>query len=65
LVVIPTIDVTNITVTVTDVDGEVVSEQVLPANMNINITVQTPSLPGGCLFEISDNKGVVYTEFEP
>jgi hypothetical protein len=64
LVVTPAANVSSIIIKVTDTTGSVLSMQALPANINITVGVQTPTLPTGCILEIHDDNGVVYSEYE-
>ena len=60
----PAIDVSSIMVKVTDTTGSILSVQAVPANVNVTINVQTPALPEGCILEIHDDKGLLYSEHE-
>ncbi len=51
-----------ITVTVTDVTGEVLSEQVLPAQSNATVNVTTPPPSEGYTLELRDDTGLIYSE---
>ena len=62
IVVKPATDVTVITVTVTDVTGEVLSEQVLPAQSDATVNVTTPSSSEGYTLELRDDTGLIYSE---
>lgn len=64
LVVTPAANVSSIIIKVTDTTGSVLSMQALPANINITVGVQTPTLPTGCTLEIHDDNGLVYSEQE-
>jgi hypothetical protein len=62
IIVKPAADVTVITVTVTDVTGEVLSEQVLPAQSDATVNVTTPSSSEGYTLELRDDTGLIYSE---
>ena len=65
LVVTPALDVTYIEVTVKDAEGEVVQQNFIPATVPSTTNVNTPVLPDGCILEIRDDNGMVYSEYEP
>ena len=62
IIVKPTVDVTSIIITVTDALGEVLSEQVLPAQSDTTVNVATPSPFEGYKLELRDDNGIVYSE---
>ena len=62
IVVKPAVGVSAITVTVTDVTGEVLSEQVLPAQSNATVNVTTPPPSEGYTLELRDDTGLIYLE---
>ncbi|MBO5629267.1 MAG: hypothetical protein J5965_09375 [Aeriscardovia sp.] len=62
IVVKPATDITVITVAVTDVNGEVLSEQVLPAQSDATVHVNTPSSSDGYTLELRDDNGLIYSE---
>ena len=64
IVVKPAVGVSAITVTVTDVTGEVLSEQVLPAQSNATVNVTTPPPSEGYTLELRDDTGLIYCESE-
>lgn len=64
IVVKPATDITVITVAVTDVNGEVLSEQVLPAQSDATVHVNTPSSSDGYTLELRDDNGLIYSESE-
>lgn len=62
IVVKPATNIAAITVTVTDVTGEVLSEQVLPAQSNATVNVTTPPSSEGYTLELRDDTGLIYLE---
>ena len=64
IIVKPAVDVTAITVTVTDVEGAVINEQVLPAQCDLTVEVSTPSPSEGYTLELRDDTGLIYRESE-
>ena len=65
LVVTPALDVTYIEVNIKDSEGEILQQEVLPATVPSTTHVNTPVLPDGCILEIRDDNGMVYSEYEP
>ena len=63
LTVTPGTSITTITVTVHDLDGTLVSHDVLSASGDY-LEFSTPQVPGGCVVTLRDDDGVVYTEYE-
>ena len=64
IIITPGQDVSDICVTVKSVYGDVINQCVMPANLINEVEVNTPDLPEGCIIEIEDNSGVVYTDIE-
>ena len=64
ITITPAIDVTTITVTVKDENGEVVAEGDVPATTEGVYEVTTPETSEGGTIEVSDDNGVVYSDFE-
>ena len=64
LTITPAIDVTTITVTVKDENGEVIAEDDVPATTEGVYEVTTPETTEGGTIEVSDDNGVVYSDFE-
>ena len=63
LTVIPGTGITTITVTVRDLDGVLISQDVLSASGDY-LELSTPSAPNGCVVTLRDDDGVVYVEYE-
>lgn len=64
ITITPSKDVNTITVTVKDEYGEVVAEGDVPANTEGVYVVNTPGTTGENIIEVSDDNGVVYSDFE-
>ena len=64
LTITPAIDVTTITVTIKDEYGEIVAEDDVPATTEGVYEVTTPETSEGSTIEVSDDNGVVYSDFE-
>lgn len=60
----PGLGVTDIQVTIKSLEGTIVSQQTLPVNYTNSIDVSTSTLPEGCLIEVRDNSGIVYSDIE-
>lgn len=65
IVVSPAIGVTVIKVLVADVMGKVLSEQVLPAQSNVTVSISTPPVKEGYTLELYDDNGLIYSESDP
>ena len=63
LTVTPGTGITAITVTVRDLGGALISNDVLSAAGDY-LELSTPPAPGGCLITLRDDNGVVYMEYE-
>ena len=63
LTVTPGTGITTITVTVRDLDGVLISNDVLSASGDY-LELSTPSAPNGCVVTLRDDDGVVYMEYE-
>ena len=63
LTVTPGTGITTITVTVRDLDGVLISQDVLSASGDY-LELSTPSAPNGCVVTLRDDDGVVYVEYE-
>ena len=63
LTVTPGTGITTITVTVRDLDGGLISSDVLSATGDY-LEFSTPQAPGGCLVTLRDDNGVVYMEYD-
>ena len=63
ITVTPGTDITTITVTVRDLDGTLVSHDVLSASGG-TLNISTPLTTNGCVVTLSDDDGVVYVEYE-
>lgn len=61
VVVVPGIGVTDIYINIKDNLGTTHSQYSLPANVDMEIELQTPNNSEGCSVEIEDNKGKVFT----
>ena len=64
IIITPAQDVSDIYVTVKNVYGDVLNQCVMPADLTNEVELNTPNLPEGCIIEIEDNSGVVYTDIE-
>ena len=64
ITITPAIDVTTITVTVRGESGEVIAEGDVSATAEGVYDVTTPETTEGGTIEVSDDNGVVYSEFE-
>lgn len=64
ITITPAIDVTTITVTIKDEYGEIVAEDDVPATTEGVYEVTTPETSEGSTIEVSDDNGVVYSDFE-
>ena len=53
--------ITTITVTVRDLDGTLLQQNVLSA-LGDHLSISTPSTPNGCVVTLRDDDGVVYCE---
>ena len=62
LTITPAIDVTTITVTIKDENGEVIAEDDVPATTEGVYEVTTPETSEGSTIEVSDDNGVVYSD---
>ena len=62
IIVKPAVEVTTISVKVTDATGEVLTEQFLPAQSNVTVNVATPSSADGYILELHDDNGLIYQE---
>lgn len=62
LLVLPGKEMTSIAVTVKSTTGTTISQNIVPANTNTDVSVELPNLPEGVLLEIRDNNGLVYQE---
>ena len=64
IIITPAQDVSDICVTVKSVYGAVINQCVMPADQTNEVEINTPDLPEGCIIEVEDNSGVVYTDIE-
>ena len=64
IVITPGDGVTTIQVTVTDMEGEVISQNILPADESTTVDIDVPDESDACLIEVEDNTGIVYTGVE-
>lgn len=64
ITITPAIDVTTITVTVKDENGEVIAEDDVPATTDGVYEVTTPETTEGGTIEVSDDNGLVHVEVE-
>ena len=64
IIVFPSQEVSDICVTVKSVYGDILDQCVLSAKETNEIEISTPDLSEGCIIEIEDNSGVVYTDVE-
>lgn len=64
IIIAPGNGVTGVQITVTSTLGTPVSQCFLSADDPIPMNMTTPNLPEGCVIEISDNNGVVYSDVE-
>ena len=62
IIVTPNVDATTIVVELVDNEGEIVSQQVVPASVNSVVNVNTTNSPSGCILKIRDDDGVVFEE---
>jgi hypothetical protein len=63
LTVTPGTGITTITVTVRDLYGSLISNDVLSAAGDY-LEFSTPQAPGGCIVTLRDDNGVVYMEYD-
>lgn len=63
LTVTPGTDITTITVTLRNLDGTLISNDVLSASGDY-LELSTPPAPNGCVVTLRDDDGVVYVEYE-
>ena len=63
LTVTPGTGITTITVTVRDLDGTLLQQDVLSASGDY-LNISTPLITNGCVVTLRDDDGVVYTEYE-
>ena len=63
ITVTPGTGITTITVTLRDLDGVLISYDVLSASGDY-LELSTPQAPGGCLVTLRDDNGVVYMEYD-
>lgn len=64
LSVVPSAEATTISVLIKDVEGNVLNEYAVPANVESQFTVTTPTLPDSSLIVIRDDKETVYVNFD-
>lgn len=64
IIITPAQDVSDICVTVKSVYGDVINQCVMPADQTNEVEINTPDLPEGCIIEVEDNSGVIYTDIE-
>lgn len=64
IIITPAQDVSDICVTVKSVYGDVINQCVMPASLTNEVEINTPDLPEGCIIEVEDNSGVIYTDIE-
>ena len=64
ITVTPADDITEIHITIKNLDGEEIQSETIPFNLPENFHFITPHMPEGFLLEIMDNNGVVYTGIE-
>ena len=63
LTVTPGTGITTITVTVRDLDGVLISNDVLSASGDY-LELSTPQVPGGCVVTLRDDNGVVFVDYD-
>lgn len=64
IIITPGTRISDIRVTIKNTLGAVISRYQLPVYGENTIDINTPDLPEGCLIEVEDNTGIVYTNFE-